>query len=146
LGERILLKLGEAEGDRRVNIRFTGGQRVDAFYKGFTIRTDQPEADGGENSAPSPFDFFLSSIGTCAGFYVLNFCRERNIPYQDIELTLSAERNKAKGLIGKITIELKLPLDFPQQYREAVVRAANLCAVKKHLADPPEFQIYAIDK
>lgn len=129
-----------------MEIRFTGGQKVEAFYKGFTIRTDQPEAEGGDNSAPSPFDLFLSSIGTCAGFYVLNFCRERNIPYQDIELTLSAERDKAKGLIGKIAIAVKLPVDFPKQYREAVVRAANLCTVKKHLADPPEFQIYATDK
>lgn len=126
-----------------MEIRFTGGQKVEAFYKGFTIRTDQPVAEGGDNSAPSPFDLFLSSIGTCAGFYVLNFCRERNIPYQDIELTLSAERDQAKGLIGKIAIEVKLPVDFPKQYREAVVRAANLCTVKKHLADPPEFQIYA---
>ncbi len=129
-----------------MQIRFPGGKKVDAYYKGFTIRTDQPEAEGGENSAPSPFDLFLSSIGTCAGFYVLNFCRERNIPYQDIELTLNTERNHAKGLIGKITIELKLPAGFPEQYREAVIRAASLCMVKKHLADPPEFHIYAIDK
>jgi ribosomal protein S12 methylthiotransferase accessory factor len=129
-----------------VEIRFPGGQRVDAFYKGFTIRTDQPEAEGGENTAPSPFDLFLSSIGTCAGFYVLNFCRKRNIPYQDMELVLNAERNQAKDLIGKITIELKLPVDFPKQYREAVIRAANLCAVKKHLADPPEIHIYTTDQ
>lgn len=119
---------------------------MDAFYKGFTIKTDQPEAEGGENSAPSPFDLFLTSIGTCAGFYVLNFCRERNIPYQDIELKLSSERNQAKGLIDKITIEVKLPADFPEQYQEAVVRAANLCTVKKYFANPPEILIYATAK
>lgn len=129
-----------------MEIRFPGGQRVDAYYKGFTIRTDQPEAEGGENSAPSPFDLFLSSIGTCAGFYVLNFCRERQIPYEDIQLNLTTERDQAKGLIGKIIIEIKLPVDFPKQYREAVVRVANLCTVKKHLVDPPEFQIYSTEK
>lgn len=129
-----------------MKIYFPGGQKVNADYKGFTIKTDQPEAEGGENSAPSPFDLFLSSIGTCAGFYVLNFCQERKIPYQDIELILNTERNPVKGLVGKITIELKLPDDFPKQYREAVVRAANLCTVKKHLADPPEFHIYVTDK
>ena len=128
-----------------MEIRFPGGQRVDAYYKGFTIRTDQPEAEGGENSAPSPFDLFLSSIGTCAGFYVLNFCRERKISYQNIQLNLITERDQAKGLIGKIKIEIKLPAGFPEQYREAVVRAANLCTVKKHLVDPPDFQINIID-
>ncbi len=129
-----------------MHISFPGGKKVNAEYKGFTIRTDQPENEGGENSAPSPFDLFLSSIGTCAGYYVINFCRERNISYQDIELTLTTERNPEKGLIGKITIELKLPAGFPERYREAVIRAANLCTVKKHLADPPEFQIYATEK
>lgn len=129
-----------------MQISFPGGKKVDASYKGFTIRTDQPEAEGGENSAPSPFDLFLSSIGTCAGFYVLDFCRERNIPYQDIELTLTTERNQEKGLIGKIMIELKLPSNFPGKYREAVIRAASLCTVKKHMADPPEFNIFATDK
>lgn len=129
-----------------MQICFPGGKRVDALYKGFTVITDQPEAGGGENSAPSPFDLFLCSIGTCAGFYVLDFCQERKIPYQDIELALSTERNQEKGLIGKINIEVKLPAEFPEKYREAVIRAANLCTVKKHLANPPEFQIYVTNK
>jgi ribosomal protein S12 methylthiotransferase accessory factor len=50
-------------------VNFPGGKKVDAIYKGFTINTDQPEKGGGEGTAPSPFDLFLSSIGTCAGFY-----------------------------------------------------------------------------
>lgn len=129
-----------------MRVSFPGGKKVYADYKGFTIKTDQPETEDGENSAPSPFDLFISSIGTCAGFYVLNFCQERNIPYQDIELALNTERNPEKGLVGKITIELKLPTGFPERYREAVVRAASLCTVKKHLADPPEFHIYVTDK
>ncbi|NLY76308.1 MAG: osmotically inducible protein OsmC [Firmicutes bacterium] len=126
-----------------MRIRFPGGKKVDVHYKGFTVKTDQPEASGGNNSAPSPFDLFLCSIGACAGFYVLDFCQGRNIPYEDIELILTPERNESKGLIGKINIEIKLPAEFPEKYRDAVVRAAGLCAVKKHLDNPPEFQIQA---
>ncbi len=51
-----------------MQISLAGGKKVDARFKGFTIRTDQPESSGGENSAPSPFDLFLGSIGTCAGY------------------------------------------------------------------------------
>ena len=59
-------------------VSFPGGLKVDAEYKGFTVKTDQPEGEGGENTAPSPFDLFFCSVGTCAGFYVLSFCRERD--------------------------------------------------------------------
>jgi ribosomal protein S12 methylthiotransferase accessory factor len=134
------------KGDLRLLISFPGGKRVNANYKGFTVKTDQPGGEGGENSAPSPFDLFLCSIGTCAGFYVLDFCQERKIPYEGIELSLTTEKNQTKGLIGKIVIEIKLPAEFPEKYREAVIRVANLCTVKKHLANPPEFQIYTSNK
>ena len=65
-------------------ITFPGGLRVDARYKDVTIQTDQTVKGGGEGSAPHPFMFFLSSIGTCAGFYVLQFCRSRDLPTDGI--------------------------------------------------------------
>lgn len=124
-----------------MRITFPGGARVDAAYKGFTIRTDQPEQVGGQNTAPSPFDLFLASLGTCAGYYVLSFCQQRGISANGIELVLRTTRNKETGLIGLVEIEIQVPVDFPDEYREAVVRAASHCAVKKHLANPPEFAI-----
>ena len=63
-----------------MEIVFPAGKKVNALYRGFTIETDQPENGGGDGSAPSPFDLFLASIGTCVGFYVLSFCHERSIP------------------------------------------------------------------
>ena len=83
-----------------MQVLFPGGRKVDALYKGFTVRTDQPVKAGGENSAPSPFDLFLCSIGTCAGYYVLDFCQERSIPYQEIELTVNFEKNRETGMVG----------------------------------------------
>ncbi|HNT29931.1 MAG TPA: OsmC family protein [bacterium] len=124
-----------------MHIYFPGGKKVFAEYKGFTIETDQPVESGGENSAPSPFDLFVTAIGTCAGFYVLGFCQQRNIPTAGITLNLEKKFDQTKGMIGEIAIIINLPKDFPPQYREAVIRAAELCAVKKHIADPPAFTI-----
>jgi putative redox protein len=38
-------------------------------------------------------------------------------------------------------LEVRLPDGFPQKHRDAVVRAAELCAVKKHILEPPAFEI-----
>ena len=54
---------------------------------------------------------------------------------------MSPQFDPEVGLITKIDLELKLPAGFPEKYRAAVVNAMNLCTVKKHLHQPPEFAI-----
>ena len=92
---------------------------------------------------PSPFALFLASIGTCAGIYVLSFCQERNIPTEGVRLIQKIERNGKSRMVEKIAIEIKLPSNFPQKYRRAVVRSAQLCSVKKHMEEPPNFEVTA---
>lgn len=65
-------------------INFPGGARVDAHFGPFMVPTDQPPQGGGTSSAPTPFATFLASIGTCAGIYVLGFCRQRGISAEGI--------------------------------------------------------------
>ncbi len=125
-----------------MKITFPGGKKVNAEYNGFVHRTDQPAAAGGENSAPSPFELFLASLGTCAGFYVLSFCQQRGIDMVGIELRQSLERDARTHMISRVDIEIVLPASFPEKYRAAVVQAAQLCTVKKHLENPPQFNLF----
>jgi putative redox protein len=127
-----------------MRIKFPSGKRVDAEYKGFTVKTDQSIQNGGEGSAPAPFDLFLVSLGTCAGIYVLSFCLERKIPTDDIDIILRTEQDSQKKMIGKITIEINVPKTFPVRYLAAVRQSASLCSVKKHMQQPPNFDIKTI--
>jgi ribosomal protein S12 methylthiotransferase accessory factor len=122
-------------------IDFPGGARVDAHYGPYDIRTDQPPAGGGKGEAPTPFALFLASMGTCAGIYVLGFCQQRGLPTEGIRIVQSMYRNPATGLIGKVGMEIQVPPSFPEKYKESLIRSAQLCAVKKHLENPPEFEI-----
>jgi ribosomal protein S12 methylthiotransferase accessory factor len=123
-----------------MDIELAGGYRVDAVFKGRTIKTDQPVDDGGDGSAPEPFDLFLASIGTCVGVYVLDFCLERKISTEGLGMHLAMHRNPDTRMIEKIIFEVKLPGGFPEKYRDAIVRVVNLCTVKKHFEKPPEFE------
>lgn len=123
-------------------IDFPGGSRVDAHYGTFTVHTDQPE--GGAASAPTPFDLFLASLGTCAGFYVLSFCRSRNISTNNIRLRQRDQVDPETHMLSHITIEIELPPDFPERYKSAVIRAAEQCKVKKHIEQPPQFEIITV--
>jgi len=124
-----------------MEITFPGGARVDAGFNGFTIKTDQPAQGGGTGSAPTPFATFLASIGTCAGIYVLGFCRQRGLSTDGIKIVQRMQSNPATGLVGKIALEIQLPPDFPDKYKAAVIKSAEQCAVKKHLEHPPVFEV-----
>ncbi|GAB4258366.1 MAG: OsmC family protein [Deferrisomatales bacterium] len=124
-----------------MEITFPGGLAVEAHYKGFTIRTDQPERGGGGNTAPAPFDLFLASIGTCAGFFALRFCQERGIDTQGLALTLDTEKAPDGHRIAAVRLELRLPRSFPEKYRKAILRAVDQCTVKRHILEPPAFEV-----
>lgn len=127
-----------------MEITFPGGVQVNAQFKGFEIATDQPEKSGGQNAAPSPFDFFLASLGTCAGFFALRFCQQRELPTNGMRLQLSSTHDTETKRLDRVAITLHLPTDFPEKYRSAIIRATDQCAVKKALLDPPQIELTAI--
>ena len=127
-----------------MKVRFPGGKKVDAEYGGFTIRTDQPVEGGGEAGAPQPFDLFLASIATCAGIYVKGFCDSRGLATEGLGLEMRVEREAGGHRVARLVLEIRLPPGFPEKHREAIIRAADLCAVKKHILQPPAFEIRTI--
>ena len=123
-------------------IDFPEGLRVDAHFGPHTVQTDQPNGNGKPGIAPTPFATFLASIGTCAGIYVLGFCKQRGLPTEGIRIIQRMRSNPFTGLVGKVELEIQVPADFPEKYHAALVRAADQCAVKKHFENPPEFDVF----
>jgi ribosomal protein S12 methylthiotransferase accessory factor len=127
-----------------MTITFPGGARVDAQLGTFAIRTDQPADSGGNGSAPTPFSLFLASIGTCAGIYVLGFCKQRGLPAEGIQIVQRTLPDAGTGMIGRIELDIQVPPTFPERYHDALVRAASQCAVKQHLERPPVFDVRTV--
>ena len=119
-------------------IDFPGGARVDAHFGQFSLKTDQPPAA----TAPTPFATFLASIGTCAGIYVLGFCQQRGLPTEGIRILQRMQTDPLTGMVGKIDLEIQVPPTFPEKYLPAMIKSAELCAVKKHIERPPQFDVY----
>ena len=127
-----------------MTVTFPGGLRVNGEFNGFTVPTDQPVKGGGEGSAPSPFALFLASLGTCAGFYVVNFCRARNLSPEGIRVTQRTIADPETHMVSTIEIRIHVPPSFPEKYHAALVRAAEQCTVKKHLEKPPVIETMTV--
>ncbi len=128
-----------------IQVTFPGGKRVSAVLGGHVVTTDQPIAQGGEDTGPAPFDLFLASLATCAGYYVMAFCQARGIPTDGIELVQHTAADETTHLLTRVEIEVRLPPGFPEKYRTAVLRAAEGCKVKKTLAAPPTITVRATE-
>lgn len=124
-----------------IELSFGEGKKVNASVNGHIIKTDQSVYAGGEGSAPEPFTLFLASIATCAGIYVKSFCDQRGIATDKIKIVQSANFNQAKRLIDRINLYIDLPPEFPEKYKDSIVKTVNMCTVKKHLSDPPEIEV-----
>ncbi len=125
-------------------IDFPGGARVDAHFGPYTIKTDQPPMGGGQGSAPAPFSLFLASLGTCAGIYVLGFCRQRGLPTEGIQIIERVERDRVTHMVSTVSLAIHLPPGFPEKYKDAVIRSAEQCAVAKHLEKPPKVAVTTV--
>lgn len=128
----------------KIDVSFPGGVAVDATIKNHVIHTDQP-APAGADSGPAPFDLFLASIATCMGFYALRFCQERSLSTESLRVSLETFREDRGGPITAIDVHLQLPKDFPAKYVDAIQRAVDHCAVKRHMMTPPEFRLQVVE-
>ena len=124
----------------QMEIHFPGGKKVNSEYKGFTIKTDQSKKDGGEGTAPTPSDLFFASVGACMGFYALGFCTKRKIDPGQIKLTVEMQSHEKTHMVEKIIFKIDLDPEFPPKYTSALIRAMELCYVKKHFEQPPQFE------
>lgn len=124
-----------------IMVDFPGGDRVDAHFGPYTLMTDQPNGNGKPGVAPTPFSTFLASIATCAGIYVLGFCKQRNLPTEGMRIIQRSHRNPVTGMVEDVDLVIQTPPEFPEKYLPSLVRSAELCAVKKHLEKPPVFNV-----
>lgn len=130
-------------GEAEIVVTLPGGKRVDAQVGRHLVRTDQPVGGGGEDSAPSPFQLFLASIGTCAGIFVAGFCQKRGLPIEGIRIVERLQHAEDGSLAG-VDLDIEVPPGFPEKYHDALVRVADQCSVKKAIQTQPRFAVRTV--
>jgi ribosomal protein S12 methylthiotransferase accessory factor len=130
-------------GESQIVVTFPGGKRVDAQVGGHVVRTDQPTAAGGEDSAPTPFALFAASMATCAGIFVVGFCQKRGLSTEGIRVVERLQHGE-DGVLAGVELDIEVPASFPEKYRDALVRVADQCSVKRAIQAQPRFQVRTV--
>ncbi|MCX7641292.1 MAG: OsmC family protein, partial [Elusimicrobiales bacterium] len=83
-------------------ISFPGNKKVNVKFKEFEIKTDQPKESGGDGTAPSPYELFLSSLAACAGFFAISFFQTRKIDMEGFSMYMEVNWDSTKHRLSKI--------------------------------------------
>jgi putative redox protein len=107
-----------------------------------SLVADEPAALGGTNAGPTPYDYLLAALGSCAAITVRMYADRKEWPLESVMVWVDHGRIHAKdceecetnsGRIDRIELKLELegPLDAEQceQLREI----AEKCPVKRTL-------------
>lgn len=130
--------------EKRMEVTFPGNKRVACQWGDMIVHTDQSKRNGGDESAPQPFDLFFTSLATCAGISALEFLQERNLPQEGLRVALVATLNRAERRYDRIRIEVTPPPDLPEKFFDGLLEEASDCSVKKHILKPPVFSTVMI--
>ena len=125
----------------KITVKPTGQMRMDIEVGGFVVKTDLPEDKGGEGTAPNPFQILLVSIAACSSLYALGFFQKRGLSTEGLEMEQHHEFDEAGARLTKVLTTVKLPAQFPEKYRDALLRSVEKCKVRQTILDPPEFEV-----
>jgi len=123
-----------------INVSLDGNKCVSAQVGNHIIKTDQPVRHGGEDSAPAPFELFMASIGSCAGFFVQEYCASKGVDTEGISITLKKQKNEDGELTGFITC-INIPDSLPKKYHSILKNVAKQYTVKKAIMSGPELVV-----
>ena len=124
-----------------VTVAHDGGDRFSIGIRDHVIRVDQPESDGGTDTAPTPTELFVASLASCVAFYARRYLQRHDLAEDGLTVSAEAEFGAKPSRVAAITVALTLPDGIPEDKHAALLGVASHCTVHNTLENPPKVSI-----
>jgi len=126
---------------QQLTLTHTEGMQLVTNVRGHEVKVDLPPKYHGNDTAPTPPEYFVISFGSCVGMYALMYLKNQGLPTEGLKVELEWEEVEGPSRIGKITANITLPDGIePVQARNAL-KAAEQCKIHSTLEYKPEICI-----
>jgi uncharacterized OsmC-like protein len=122
-----------------VTIQHLGDVKFAASARGHRVTCDQPAGNGGSDAGMTPPEYLLVSLGTCAGFYAVQYLKARSLPHGDLQVKVSVQKETQPARLGQFRIEVVVPALDPQ-HQAGVLRAVKACLIHNTLIHTPAIE------
>jgi uncharacterized OsmC-like protein len=124
-----------------VRVSHLGQVKFNIQSRSHSILCDQPAENGGEDSAMTPPELMLASLGSCAAFYAVQYLKTRNLAHSGVEVSVTAEKLKQPARLGKFNIHVQCPVPLTEEQTQGLMRSVHSCLIHNTLLSPPEIKI-----
>jgi len=118
-----------------------GEVQFEATARGHKVFSDQPVENGGFDEGMTPPELLLASLGTCAGYYAVQYLKARHLPMQGLRVRTAAEKAQGPARLDNIRIEMEYPEALDSWHRAGVLAAVNKCMIHNTLLHPPKITV-----
>jgi putative redox protein len=124
-----------------VKVSHLGQVKFNIQFRSHSILCDQPVDNGGEDSAMTPPELMLASLGSCAAFYAVQYLKARDLAQSGVEVSVTAEKLKHPARLGNFNIHVECPVPLTEEQTEGLMRSVHCCLIHNTLLTPPEIKI-----
>lgn len=124
-----------------ITVRHLDGDRFAISIRDHTLTVDQPVADGGTDTAPTPTELLVASLTSCVGFYARRYLARHRLPTEGLTVSASYLMGSRPARVSEIHLDIELSDEVPAERREALLAVASHCTVHNTLDDPPSVTV-----
>jgi putative redox protein len=118
-----------------------GGDRFAIGIRDHVITVDQPVADGGQDTAPTPTELFVASLASCVGFYARRYLARHHLPTAGLAVSADYTLGSRPARVTSVGVDIHVPEGIPAERFNALLAVASHCTVHNTLTDPPEVTV-----
>jgi putative redox protein len=122
------------------HVRHLDGVRFEVEAREHPVICDQTLENGGQDLGMTPPELLLASLGTCAGYYALQYLRTRSLPTEGLAVQVSAEKETSPARLDRFRIEVETG-ELSARHHEGLLRAVHSCLIHNTLLARPEITI-----
>src|SRR6478736_3607094 len=92
---------------------------------------DEPDANGGEDLGVTPHEVYDSALGSCKALTVLWYANRKQIPVEDIRVTVDRDDSKEREGLYRLRVTLEITGDITEEQRSQLLAVAEKCPLHK---------------
>jgi len=124
-----------------ITVEHIGAVQFMINARGHQVVCDQPADNGGFDEGMTPPELLLASLGTCAGFYAVQYLKTHGLEQGGVRIRVSAEKAKAPARLASFRVEVTVPAALDEKHKAGVERAVHACLIHNTLLNPPEITL-----
>lgn len=122
-------------------VKFLNGAAFQVEARGHKLVCDQPQSNGGADQGMTPPELLLASVGTCAGYYAVQYLNARKLSADGLAIRVSAEKVMHPARLGPIRVDVESAASEDPRHRDGLVRAVEKCLIHATLAQPSAIEV-----